>query len=295
RPGTMEQLVAPIFQTTLGDELYDRVELVYNPEFLREGTAIQDYFNPPKIVVGTYDGQPSERMEQLHKGIDAPVFHVKYRESEITKFVDNTWHAAKVAFANEIGRICHQMDISAQQVHEIFKSDTKLNLSAYYTRPGGPFGGSCLPKDVRALQHISTDVGANTHLIDTLIRTNEAHKLYQFQEATKALAPGARILLAGVAFKADTDDLRESPNLDLARRILEAGYELDIFDPSLIADRLVGQNLGYAYSNLPTLNKLLISKEEAESRSYDLVVAANASIAQLTLNGANIISVGTMA
>lgn len=142
RPGSIEHIIQPIFRARFGDAAANVVELVYNPEFLREATAIKDYFEPPKIVLGTIDGAPSINMEKLHEGIDAPVFHVGIREAEITKFVDNTWHAVKVAFANEIGRVCQNLDISAAEVHKIFVSDTKLNISPYYTRPGGPFGGS---------------------------------------------------------------------------------------------------------------------------------------------------------
>lgn len=294
RPGTIENLIQPIFQSKLGDNYTDLIELVYNPEFLREASAIEDYFHPPKIVIGTVDGEKSDNMENLHHGIEAPVFYTGFREAEITKFVDNTWHAVKVAYANEIGRVCQTLDISAEKVHEIFVSDTKLNISPYYTRPGGAFGGSCLPKDVRALQHISTDIGANTHLIDSLIRSNESHKLFQYQASVEDLQPGAKILLVGLAFKANTDDLRESPNLDIARRILETGFELDIYDPGLDAAKLVGQNLGYAYAHLPTLNALLVDKEKAQSTNYDLVIAANATIKELSLSTSNIVDIGTM-
>ena len=283
RPGTTENLVMPIFRQALGADFERLVELVYNPEFLRESVAINDYFHPPKIVIGTVDGKPSEAMEQLHHGLDAPVFHVGLREAEITKFVDNTWHAVKVAFANEIGRVCQQLDISARKVHEIFVSDTKLNISPYYTRPGGAFGGSCLPKDVRALQYISSDIGANTHLIDTLLRTNEAHKHYQFERISGSLKPGASILLVGLAFKAHTDDLRESPNVDLARKLLGAGFKLSVYDSGLDAAKLVGQNLGYAYSHLPSIGQLLVDKQTAESTAYDVVIATNATIKELTV------------
>ena len=184
RPGTTEQMILPIFRSLVGEDCDRVIELVYNPEFLREATAIEDYFNPPKIVLGTIGAEPSEKMVALHEGIDAPIFHVGIREAEITKFVDNTWHAVKVAFANEVGRVCQNLGISARQVHQIFVSDTKLNISAYYTRPGGPFGGSCLPKDVRALQHIAADTGAQTHLVDSLLRSNDAHKHHQFLQAT---------------------------------------------------------------------------------------------------------------
>lgn len=283
RPGSIEDLIRPIFASILGDKMGDRLALVYNPEFLREGTAVKDYFEPPKIVIGTEDGKPDAAMEKLNANIKAPTFYVGFREAEVTKFVDNTWHAVKVAFANEIGRACLGMGISAAQVHQIFVSDTKLNISAYYMRPGGAFGGSCLPKDVRALQYIGADVGANLHLVDSLIRSNEAHKHRMFEYAAEGLEPGAKILLAGLAFKANTDDLRESPNVDLARKLLTAGYQVQVFDPAIHAEMLVGANLGYAYSQLPMLERLLVSKETAESGKYDRVIATNATVKQLSL------------
>lgn len=282
RPGTMEGLIEPIFKSALGDSFERLVELVYNPEFLRESFAVEDYFSPPKIVIGTRHGRESSAMTRFYQGIDAPTFVCCFAEAEITKFVDNTWHAVKVAFANEIGRVCLQLGVSAARAHEIFVSDTKLNISPYYLRPGGAFGGSCLPKDVRALQYISADCGANTPLIDAILRSNEAHKFRLFQMATEGLQPGASVLLAGIAFKADTDDLRESPNVDLARALLREGFRLSIFDPGVDAGKLVGANLGYAWSHLPELERLLISREEAESRRYDRVIAANRTVRSLS-------------
>lgn len=283
RPGSIRHLITPIFQAHLGDGWQDRAELVYNPEFLREAQAVEDYFFPSKIVIGTHDGRPSETMKALHANIDAPEFVTGFEEAEITKFVDNSWHAVKVAFANEIGRVCEKMDISAAMVHKIFVADTKLNISPYYTRPGGAFGGSCLPKDVRALQFIASDIGANTHLVDSLLRSNEAHKNHQYDRILAAVPPGGRVLMAGLAFKAETDDLRESPNVDLARKLLSAGVRLRIFDPALVPSKLRGQNLGYTYANLPTIDQLLISKPEAEALHWDVVVASNATIAKLAL------------
>ena len=283
RPGTMDELIAPIFRSFHGDRTDTLVELVYNPEFLREGSAVQDYFAPPKIVIGTANGQPSATMDALNAGIEAPTFCVPFKESEITKFVDNTWHAVKVAYANEIGRVCLQTGIDAAKVHEIFVSDTKLNISPYYLRPGGAFGGSCLPKDVRALQYISGDVGAATPLVDSLLRSNDQHKHRLYEYAIEGLNKGDRVLLAGLAFKAGTDDLRESPNVDLARKLLAAGFALDIYDPAIVADKLVGANLGYAYSQLPTLERILISKDVAETTPYARVIATNATVHSLTL------------
>jgi GDP-mannose 6-dehydrogenase len=294
RPGSCENIIWPIIESHLGEAAAGSVELVYNPEFLREASAIEDYFHPPKIVIGTLGGKPSANMAKLHEGIEAPVFEVGLRESEITKFVDNSWHAVKVAFANEIGRVCQNLGISAKAVHEIFVSDTKLNISPYYTRPGGAFGGSCLPKDVRALQYIAADTGSATHLVDSLLRSNEAHKHHQFIKATENLEPGARVLLVGLAFKAQTDDLRESPAVDMARKLLEAGYDLDIYDPQIAPENLVGQNLGYAYSLLPQIDDLLVAKEEAEARDYAVVIATNRLVKDLSLGGANIVDVSVI-
>lgn len=295
RPGTTTQIIAPIFRAALGERASELVELVYNPEFLREATAVEDYFNPPKIVLGTVDGTPSAAMEALHEGIEAPVFHVGIREAEVTKFVDNTWHAVKVAFANEVGRVCQLLDISARDVHRIFVSDTKLNLSAYYTRPGGAFGGSCLPKDVRALQYLAADAGANTHLVDSLIRSNEAHKHHQFQQVTQRLSPGDRVLVVGLAFKADTDDLRESPAVDLTRKLLDAGYAVEVYDPALTPDSLVGQNLGYAYSFLPTIDTLLVDQARAESGEHALVVATNRLVRTLAVPAERVLDLSVVA
>lgn len=291
RPGSMEKIIRPIFEAQLGDQTDAAVELVYNPEFLREASAIEDYFNPPKIVIGTLDGQPSANMEGLHAGIDAPVFHVGMREAELTKFVDNSWHAVKVAFANEIGRVCQLNDVSATDVHKIFVADTKLNISSHYLRPGGAFGGSCLPKDVRALQYIAADSGAQTHLMDSLLRSNEAHKHHQFLAASEGLTPGDRVLLVGLAFKQGTDDLRESPAVDLARKLMEAGYELDIYDPHVAPEALIGQNLGYAISLLPSIDDLLVSREDVAARDYARVITTNSLHRDLDIDAVKLVDI----
>lgn len=294
RPGTIEELIRPIFEARLGEATDAAIEIVYNPEFLREATAVHDYFAPPKIVVGTQNGRSCERLQQLYANIQTPWFDVRYREAETTKFVDNTWHAVKVAFGNEIGRICLGMEIDPAAVHEIFVSDTKLNISPHYLRPGSPFGGSCLPKDVRALQRIAADCGAHTHLIDSLLRSNDAHKRRIFELASSDLATGARILLVGLAFKADTDDLRESPNVDLARMLLQAGYEIAVYDPAIEAAQLVGANLGYIYARIPQIESLLLSREQAEAGEFARVVACNATSRKLDLTRHSVLNIATI-
>ena len=276
RPGSIDEIIWPIFTRALGEDRDDDLaQLVYNPEFLREATAVRDYFNPPKIVIGTRDGTPNAALDELFDGIDAPRFHCVFRDSEFVKFMDNSFHALKVAFANEAGRVASAMGVSAQATHEIFVSDTKLNVSSYYLRPGGAFGGSCLPKDVRALSFLGRQAGETIPVIDALLGSNEAHKEFMFRYATRGLEPGARVLMLGLTFKASTDDLRESPNVDLAQRLLKAGYDLEIHDPMLENARIMGQNLGYALAHLPTIEKLLVSREEMAARRYDRVLDTN--------------------
>ena len=293
KPGSIETLIAPIFASALGARSH-LVELVYNPEFLRESVAVKDFFAPPKIVVGTADGKPSARMVELNAGIEAPMFHVGYREAEFTKFADNSFHALKVSFANELGRVCLQLGVSAQTMHQIFVSDTKLNISPYYLRPGGAFGGSCLPKDVRALHQMSLSSGADTRLIDNLIASNEAHKTFIFQRCVKGLAPGARVLMLGLAFKADTDDLRESPNVDLAKRILDEGFALSILDSTLDPSAIVGQNLGFASAALPNLADLMIDRAGAEAGIFDVVIDSSGRRGDLALQPSRVVDINTL-
>lgn len=283
RPGTLRKLVQPMLTAELGEERMAGIDLVYNPEFLRESTAVKDFFAPPKIVFGSADASPNHLMDELHEGIEAARFHVRWEEAELTKFVDNSWHALKVGFANEIGRICLAQGLDPSVVHAIFKSDEKLNLSAYYTRPGGPFGGSCLPKDVKALRALSGELRAQTPIVDSLVPSNDAHKNFLSGHVLERYEAGSSILVSGVAFKAQTDDLRESPNVALVRRLLDAGYKVRIFDPAVSAEKLVGQNLGYAYSQLPQLSALLIDKAGAEAENFDLAIRTNATFSQLDL------------
>ncbi|AJP73900.1 nucleotide sugar dehydrogenase [Sphingomonas hengshuiensis] len=294
RPGSVERLIEPIFRR-YHENLADVIELVYNPEFLREATALKDYWAPPKIVAGTRDGRPSAALDQMYAGIDAPRFNVGYREAEITKFVDNSFHALKVAFANEIGRICLREQVSARTVHEIFVSDTKLNISPYYLRPGGAFGGSCLPKDVRALTFLANETGAETFLIDSILRSNEAHKRFVFELATLGLKPGARVLLNGLAFKANSDDLRESPYVDLARRVLNGGFDLYIWDPQIEPSALLGHNLGYSFAHLPELNGLLVRDiDMLESLDIAAILDARGDAHALPLRDVPVVSVNVI-
>jgi GDP-mannose 6-dehydrogenase len=292
RPGSMEELIRPILSGVLAED-DSRVELVYYPEFLRESSAVKDFFDPPKVVVGTATGDRCAVIDKMNDGVSAPVFYTRYRESEITKFVDNAFHAVKTVFANEVGRLCIKLGINPAEVHEIFVSDTKLNISPHYLRPGGAFGGSCLPKDVRAFQHISRTSGGSTHLLDSLIASNEAHKSFLFEHVTRDLHHGARVLLLGIAFKDESDDLRESPNVDLARMLITAGYQLSILDPYVTPQHLMGQNLG-VLSASPFIRHVLVDQAAAESDEWDLVIDTRGTVGRYSLRAAKIADISRL-
>ena len=275
RPGTIEDMILPIFRSALGDASDKLIEVVYFPEFLQETRFVLDFFDPPRIVVGTRDGQPSARIDEMNKNLKAPTFVVPFRVSEFIKFADNNYHALKVAYANELGRICVEVGIDPKLVHKIFIADTRLNISAYYLRPGGPFGGSCLPKDVRALQHLSKELKVDAQVINALMVSNESHKEFLYKRVLKGLRPKAKVLLLGLAFKSDTDDLRESPGVELAARLTRDGFAVSIYDPLLKPEALMGQNLGFAMSHLAKLPDLLVSREAAERGDFDVAIDIN--------------------
>ena len=293
-PGSMETLVRPIYARILGGGFEEAVELAVNPEFMRESTAVHDYFNPARIVIGTADGGPSAALATLYRDIDAPRFFTTFAEAEFVKLVDNAWHATKVSFANEIGRFCHGIGVDPARIYEIFVADTKLNISPHYLRPGGPFGGSCLPKDLRALSNLGETIGIDAPLIGSAMASNDAHKRFLFERCARGLPAGASVLLLGLAFKAESDDLRESPKVELARNLIDAGMRVSIFDPHVVAARLIGRNLEEARLRLPSLDQLLVSEEVALSRTYDAVVDTMGWSSRLPVRSENIIDISRL-
>jgi GDP-mannose 6-dehydrogenase len=289
RPGSVEMLIEPVFMAELGEPL-NGVELVYNPEFLRESSAVDDFFHPPKIVVGTKNGKGSTQLAELYRDIVVPTFNTTIREAELVKFVDNVWHALKVSYANEIGRLCSALGISASRMHEIFVSDRKLNISPYYTRPGPAFGGPCLPKDLRALAALIDDLRIESPVVDAIGASNDAHKSFLFELCVDGLAPGAKVLLIGLAFKASSDDLRESPQIDLANRLIHAGFDLSIYDPGIDPTRLTGQNYGYTQAHLPGLAGLLVTRETVAATTYDAAIDIFGVAPELPLGAARIVN-----
>jgi len=230
-PGSTRKVMLPIIEMASGKRCGEHFGLCFNPEFLRESTAIADFYDPPKTVVGAFDEKSGKTLARLYAGIDDKVIFTTIEAAETVKYVDNTWHALKVSFANEIGKICQASGVDSHAVMDIFVQDTKLNISPCYMKPGFAFGGSCLPKDVRGLNHLARSLGVETPVLDSIIASNQA----QIDHAVSLVerTGGHSICFLGVTFKADTDDLRESPVLPVISALMEKGHDITIFDPNL--------------------------------------------------------------
>jgi GDP-mannose 6-dehydrogenase len=248
------------------------VELCANPEFLREGTAIRDFEEPAFTVLGTDSMAAETALRALYADLAAPIFVMKPRDALLVKYASNAFHALKVAFANEIGAVCQQADVDAEAVMEVFCSDTKLNISRHYLMPGFAFGGSCLPKDVRAILYEGKTRDLQLPLMTALLASNQEVIERAFQ---KVRAMGKRrIGMIGLSFKSNTDDLRESPFVELAERLLGKGYELSIYDPNVIEARLTGANKEYINGVIPHLSRLLVPSLD-ELGGVELLIVAH--------------------
>jgi GDP-mannose 6-dehydrogenase len=246
------------------------VELCANPEFLREGTAIRDFHEPPFTVLGTNAAAAETTLRSLYSEQSAPIFVLEPREALMVKYASNAFHALKVAFSNEIAAVCQQTGLNAEAVMNVFCNDTKLNISRRYLMPGFAFGGSCLPKDVRAILHAGKECDLQLPVIAATLLSNECVIDRAFE---KVRATGKRrIGLIGLSFKSNTDDLRESPFVELAERLLGKGYDLSIYDPNVIAARLTGANKEYIDSAIPHLSRLLVRSLDELSDAELLIV-----------------------
>ena len=254
-PGTTAREVLPRLEKFSRKKEGNEFSLAYNPEFLREGSAVRDFYDPPKTVVGARRKETAEAASQIYKGLPGPLFLTKIEEAELVKYADNVFHAVKIVFGNEIGIIAKQLGVDSHRVMEIFVSDTKLNLSPYYLKPGFAFGGSCLPKDVRALSAKARELDLPTPLLFSLMESNREH----VQRAAKTIMSFGKkkIGLLGLAFKAGTDDLRESPMVELVESLLGKGYKFKIYDKNVSWARLVGSNRRFIESTIPHLAELL--------------------------------------
>lgn len=273
-PGTTEGLLIPAIEARSGKPVGDRLGVTVNPEFLREGSALADFTRPARTIVG--GEQPAaSRVLSLYEGIEAPSLVVSIKHAEMTKYVDNSWHALKVAFANEVGSLCKATGLDSHVVMESFLLDDKLNISPAYLKPGFAFGGSCLPKDLRAIHHRGNTLNLDLPLLSSIIPSNEAH-LARIKEIILAEEP-SHVGLLGLAFKSDTDDLRESPALALTEWLIDEGFGVSIFDANLSLEEISGANLHELVRRIPDIAHRLELKPEAALLDSDLVVLASMS------------------
>jgi GDP-mannose 6-dehydrogenase len=274
-PGTTHQIVIPALEQASGKKYGTGFGVTVNPEFLREGTAIHDFRHPPLTLVGHNYASDAAPTQALYANVQAPLVNTSIRTAEMMKYASNTWHALKVCFANEIGNLCKRLEIDSHEVMDIFCRDEKLNLSSYYMKPGFAFGGSCLPKDVRALQYRAKEVDLELPVIQSILGSNQLqvqHALDQVMESGKK-----RIGLLGFSFKAGTDDLGESPMVILAEALLGKGYDLRIYDKNVSIARLVGANKEYINKQIPHLSSLLCETIDEVIDKSDVIVVGNAA------------------
>ncbi|HMC78817.1 MAG TPA: UDP-glucose/GDP-mannose dehydrogenase family protein [Vicinamibacterales bacterium] len=272
-PGTTHDVVIPALERTSGKKYGTGFGVTVNPEFLREGTAIHDFRNPPLTLVGHNYQSDAEPTKALYAKVEAPMETTTIRTAEMMKYASNTWHALKVTFANEIGNVCKRVGIDSHEVMNIFCKDEKLNLSSYYMKPGFAFGGSCLPKDVRALQYRAKEVDLDMPVIQAILGSNQL----QIQHAIDEIVDTGkkRVGLLGFSFKAGTDDLRESPIVILAEALLGKGFQLSIYDKNVSLARLVGANKDYINKQIPHLSSLLSESIDEVLDTSDVIVVGN--------------------
>src|SRR6476646_2373188 len=272
-PGTTHDVVIPALERTSGKKYGTGFGVTVNPEFLREGTAIHDFRNPPLTLVGHNYKSDAEPTQGLYASVDAPMVTTTIRTAEMIKYASNTWHALKVTFANEVGNLCKRLDIDSHEVMDIFCRDEKLNLSSYYMKPGFAFGGSCLPKDVRAMQYRAKEVDLEMPVIQAILGSNQL----QIQHAIDEIVDTGkkRVGLLGFSFKAGTDDLRESPIVILAEALLGKGFSLCIYDKNVSLARLVGANKDYINTQIPHLSSLLTESIDEVLDKSDVIVVGN--------------------
>lgn len=271
-PGLLEERVGPALAAASSCRLGERVHLCNNPEFLRETSAICDYDNPPFVLVGADEPATADRVFELYGNISAEHIATDTRTAAMVKYACNAFHALKIDFANEIGTLAGALGADGAEVMDLVCRDRRLNISPAYLRPGFAFGGSCLPKDVRALVRLAQMRAVSTELLSSILPSNAAH----FERAVRKVeAAGCRrIGLVGLSFKAGTDDLRESPQVILAETLLGRGYDLKIYDPGVRMVRLVGTNLAYVDRHLPHLAALVVDDERALYKHAELLLLA---------------------
>jgi GDP-mannose 6-dehydrogenase len=273
-PGTTHETVIPTLERASGKQYGVDFGVAVNPEFLREGSAVRDIKHPPLTLVGHNHAADAAGTVALYEGLEAPLVTTSIRVAEMIKYTSNAWHALKVCFGNEIGNLCKRLDVDSHEVMDIFCKDDKLNLSPYYLKPGFAFGGSCLPKDVRALEYRAKELDLELPVLQSVLRSNQLqiqHALEQIVETGKK-----RVGLLGFSFKAGTDDLRESPMVILAETLLGKGYDVRIYDRNVLIARLTGSNKQYIEQQIPHLSRLLCESIDDVVDNSDVIVVGNA-------------------
>ena len=271
-PGTLKKSMEIISEIS-GKKLGEDFGGCSNPEFLREGSALKDFYNPPYTVVGETDTKSGDMVTKIYSSINAPLIRTEVGVAEMIKYASNTFHAVKVVFGNEIGRVCKKYSVDSHKLMEIFCKDTKLNISAYYLKPGFAFGGSCLPKDVRGLSYLAKSNDLNLPLIDSLLESNRIH----VQRAIDmVLSHGnKRIGILGISFKGNTDDLRESPMVDVVEALLGKGYDVRIYDRNVHLAKLFGANKEYINNKIPHISNLMVENIGDILEHSELLIIGN--------------------
>jgi GDP-mannose 6-dehydrogenase len=274
-PGTTEDVVIPELERTSTKKEGIDFGVAFNPEFLRESTSVYDFYNPPKTVIGSHREEDVDSVSLLYKKIEAPLVKTSLRVAEMVKYVDNTFHALKVTFGNEIGNLCKAMQIDSHEVMDIFCLDTKLNLSPYYLKPGFAFGGSCLPKDLNAISYKAQSLDLRVPLIQSIHFSNEQ----QIKNAVKrVMAFGKkRIGVLGFAFKAGTDDLRESPIVELIETLLGKGYSIKVYDSNVNLAKVFGANKEFIETRIPHIAELMVKDLSEIIDHSEVIVIGNKS------------------
>ena len=273
-PGTMRGIIIPILEEFSGKKAGADFGVSNNPEFLREGSAVKDFRSPPKTVIGELDRESGELLASLYAKIDAPLIRTDVETAEMVKYVDNSWHALKIGFANEIGNICKTLGIDSHAVMNIFCQDRKLNISPAYLIPGFAFGGSCLPKDLRALAYQAKTHDLELPILTSILPSNEM----QVMQGLKMIMEGgpARVGILGFSFKAGTDDLRESPIIEVIERLIGKGYDLRIYDRNVHLASLVGANRDFILNRIPHISKLMVETAgDVLSHAQTVVIGNN--------------------
>ncbi|MET3792121.1 UDP-glucose/GDP-mannose dehydrogenase family protein [Aquamicrobium terrae] len=274
-PGTLADIAVPALEQASGKKLGVAFGVASNPEFMREGSAVADFNNPAKTVIGTDDDVTRARLLELYAGLPGQTILTEPRLAELVKYTDNTWHALKVAFGNEIGNVCKAAGVDSHELMKVFFADTKLNISNAYLLPGFAFGGSCLPKDVRAINAYAVQHDVETPLLRSLMPSNRQ----QIERALQwVLGYGKRnVGFLGFSFKAGTDDLRESPYLELIERLLGKGCDIRIFDQNVSLAKLVGANKVYLMNAIPHVTQLMVPSVDDVVKHADVLVATSRS------------------